>query len=89
MDQDAFAAQLTANGYTEAEVKTYEPRPVNGEHGHHFSVRGLVLEGAFPVHEGNVPTTYRPGQSFAVPEGSLHCEESGPEGAVVLVGRKS
>ena len=59
----------------------------NEPHGHDFAVRGLVLEGAFTVLQGNQSVTYRPGQVFAV-EGVAHSEEIGPEGACVLVGRK-
>lgn len=88
MDANEFEARLKADGYTEVETKSLEPRPVNGEHGHHFSVRGLVLTGAFIVTRDNEPVTYRPGEIFAVAMGEMHCEEIGPEGARILVGRK-
>lgn len=88
MDTHAFEASLKADGYTEIETKTYAPTRANGEHGHHFSVRGLVLDGAFTVIRGPDVATYRSGEVFAVPEGCLHCEEIGPVGARVLVGRK-
>ena len=88
MDTSAFEAKLKTDGYTEIEIKTYESRPANGEHGHHFSVCGLVLEGAFIVIRDQKSVTYRTGEVFAVPEGCLHCEEISPEGARVLVGRK-
>ncbi len=88
MDMTAFEQQLKADGYTEIESKAHEPRPQNGEHGHHFSVRGLVLEGAFIVTQDNKPVTYGPGDVFSVAEGDLHCEEVGAAGARILVGRK-
>jgi quercetin dioxygenase-like cupin family protein len=88
MDTQTFENQLRADGYTEIEIKRFEPRPANGEHGHHFDVRGLVLDGAFIVIEDDKAVTYRPGDTFAVPNGRLHCEEIGPEGARVLIGRK-
>lgn len=88
MDTSAFEAKLKTDGYTEIEIKTYDPRPANGEHGHHFSVRGLVLEGAFIVISDHKPVTYRTGEIFTVPKGCLHCEEISPEGARVLIGRK-
>jgi quercetin dioxygenase-like cupin family protein len=88
MDQQTFETQLRADGYTEIEIKSYEPKPANGEHGHHFDVRGLVLDGAFIVIADNQPVTYRPGDIFTVPNGRLHCEEIGPEGARVLIGRR-
>jgi quercetin dioxygenase-like cupin family protein len=88
MDPHAFEASLKADGYTEIETKTYAPTSANGEHGHQFSVRGLVLDGAFTVIRGAEVATYRTGDVFAVPEGCLHCEEIGAAGARVLVGRK-
>ncbi|MGJ4925891.1 hypothetical protein ACQR1I_11270 [Bradyrhizobium sp. HKCCYLS2038] len=88
MDTRAFEASLTADGYTEIETKTLAPTPANGEHVHHFSVRGLVLDGIFTVIRGGDAVSYRTGEVFAVPEGCLHCEEIGPAGARVVVGRK-
>ena len=88
MDAIRFEAGLKADGYQEIETKSYPPKPANGEHGHHFSVRGLVLDGAFIVTQEGKPTTYRPGDVFAVEADRLHCEEVGPEGTRLLVGRK-
>ena len=88
MDTHAFEAKLKTDGYTEIEIKTYDPHPPNGEHGHHFSVRGLVLDGTFIVIRDQQPVTYRTGEVFAVLEGCLHGEEIGPDGARVLIGRK-
>ena len=88
MDTSAFEAKLKTDGYTEIEIKTYDPHPPNGEHGHHFSVRGLVLDGTFIVIRDQQPVAYRTGEVFAVLEGCLHGEEIGPEGARVLIGRK-
>ena len=88
MDAHRFEAELKAGGYTEIETKSYPSRPANGEHGHHFSVRGLILDGEFTVTLEGAPTTYRPGDVFAVAEGRLHCEAVGPDGVTLMVGRK-
>ncbi|MEZ5853344.1 MAG: hypothetical protein R3D67_00820 [Hyphomicrobiaceae bacterium] len=88
MDIATFEAQLKADGFQEIETKRLDPKPVNGEHGHHFGVRGLVIEGAFTVTLEGVERTYRAGEIFAVEAGQLHFEEVGPEGAKVMVGRK-
>jgi hypothetical protein len=86
----AFDAELRADGYTEIEIKTYPPAPANGQHGHHFNVRGLVLDGVFTVGHTTGPAAvdYRPGEVFMVANGDLHHEQIGPEGARVLVGRR-
>lgn len=88
MDKDEFAAQLRSDGYSEIETKAIASRPANEGHGHSYAVRGLVLAGAFTVIQDQKPTTYRPGEIFAVPAGCVHSEEVGAEGAQILVGRK-
>lgn len=88
MDAAVFEAKLREDGYSEIETKTLAPRPANGEHGHHFSVRGLVQAGTFIVTQEGEEKAYGAGDIFAVPEGRLHFEEVGPEGATILVGRK-
>ncbi len=88
MDTRVFEAELKADGFLEVEIKSLDPRPANGEHGHHFCVRGVVLDGAFIVTQANQEVTYRAGDVFFVPNGDLHCEAVGPEGARILVGRR-
>ena len=88
MQASEFEAGLRADGYGEIETKRLEPRPANGDHPHHFSVRGLVLDGAFTVTIEGVERCYRPGEVFEVAEGRLHNEAVGPEGAHILVGHK-
>jgi len=88
MNSNDFEANLKADGYSEIETQSLQPRPAKGQHGHHFSIRGLVLAGAFTVTQDDRRVTYGPGEIFAVAEGHPHDEEVGPEGARVLVGRK-
>jgi quercetin dioxygenase-like cupin family protein len=88
MNENDFAAGLIADGYTEIATQRLEPRPAEGQHGHHFAIRGLVLAGSFTVTQDNQPTTYRPGQVFTVADGHPHDESVGPEGARVIIGRK-
>ncbi|MDX2155260.1 MAG: hypothetical protein SFW09_02025 [Hyphomicrobiaceae bacterium] len=88
MDTATFEAGLKADGYAEIERKRYEPRPANGEHGHHFSVRGLILDGAFIVTLEGRERTYHKGEVFEVDAGRMHYEAVGPEGVELIVGRK-
>jgi quercetin dioxygenase-like cupin family protein len=88
MERAQFEAALRRDGYLEIEAKTLEPRPANGDHGHHFSVRGLVTAGAFIITRDGLARSYGPGEIFEVPEGCLHNEAVGPEGASIVVGRK-
>lgn len=88
MDTSAFEAGLRADGYNEIERKRYEPRPANGEHGHHFSVRGLILAGTFIVTKQGTPRAYKAGEVFEVSADTMHFEEVGPDGVELIVGRK-
>ncbi|MFM9939837.1 MAG: cupin domain-containing protein [Hyphomicrobiaceae bacterium] len=88
LDTVSFESRLKTDGYVEIERKRYEPRPANGEHGHHFSVRGLILDGAFIITLEGVERTYRPGEIFEVEAGRMHFEAVGQEGVELLVGRK-
>ena len=56
---------------------------------HNFDVRAMVLKGAITITSGNQAKTYRPGDTWDLARGCLHAESYGPEGAVVLLGRKS
>lgn len=87
MTENEFEAQLKADGYTEVETQTLEPRPGKGRHRHLFAIRGLVLSGTFIVTRDEA-VTHKAGQIFDVPEGQLHDESIGPDGARILVGRK-
>jgi len=88
MNEDEFAEELRADGYTEIQTQSLEPRPAKGEHGHPFTIRGLVLSGTFIVTQDNERTIYGPGEVFVVEHDHPHDESIGPEGARVLVGRK-
>lgn len=87
MNESDFTAQLRADGFTEIETQSLDPRPGKGRHRHLFEIRGLVLAGTFVVTI-DATVTHTAGQTFAVAEGQLHDESIGPEGARVLVGRK-
>jgi quercetin dioxygenase-like cupin family protein len=88
METNAFEAGLTADGYVEIETKNLPPKPENGEHGHHYAVRGMVLGGTFIVREAGRVSTYRAGDVFAVAADILHTEETGADGARIVIGKK-
>ena len=61
---------------------------VNPEHAHEFDARLLVIEGAMTINAERHERTYRAGDSFAMTAGCRHTEQSGPEGARYLAGRR-
>ena len=87
MDQQTFEADLKRDGY-EAYTNTTPGAKVNPEHSHPFDVRAMELQGALTLSTGGKTTTYRSGEVFTMARGCLHSESYGPEGAVILAGRK-
>jgi hypothetical protein len=79
MDRQTFEAGLKRDGY-EILTNTTAGVKVNPEHSHPYDVRAMVLKGAITITSANEAKTYK--------RGCLHSESYGPEGAVVLFGRK-
>jgi quercetin dioxygenase-like cupin family protein len=87
MDQQSFESTLKSEGY-EVATNTTPGAKVNPEHSHPFDVKGLVLQGTFTLTREGKTDTYKPGETFVMERGCLHYESYGPDGAVVVVGRK-
>ena len=87
MNQQTFEAELKRDGY-DVMTNTTAGAKVNPEHTHPFDLRAMVMSGALTLHRDGSVHTYRTGEIFNVPRGCLHSESYGPEGAVVLFGRK-
>lgn len=88
MTRSEFEAQLKIDGFAEIEAKQQPARAENGEHTHHFTVRGFIERGEMLIRKDGIQKSYRPGDVFNVPMGQLHSEAYGPEGADIIVGRK-
>jgi quercetin dioxygenase-like cupin family protein len=87
MDTQSFEASLKGEGY-DVQTSTTPGAKVNPEHSHPFDVKALVLKGAVTLTREGKTDTYKPGEVFTMVRGCQHFESYGPEGAVVLVGRK-
>jgi hypothetical protein len=88
MDAMTFETKLRADGFVEIERKRLDARPANGEHGHHWNTRGLILDGVFTITRGDTARSYRAGETFEVAADELHFEEVGSGGVELMVGRK-
>ena len=87
MNQQAFEAELKKQGY-DVMTNTTSGAKVNPEHSHPFDVKAMVLKGAMTLTREGTSQTYKPGEVFTMTRGCLHHESYGPEGAVVLLGRR-
>ena len=87
MDTHVFESELKRDGY-DVMTNTTAGAKVNPEHSHPFDIRAMVLKGALTMNRDGQSQTFRPGEIFTMPRGCLHYESYGPEGAVVLLGRR-
>ncbi len=87
MDRETFEADLVREGYAMTEGRK-DPCAPNPMHTHDFDARLLVLEGAFTLTLEDGPHTYRPGESFSVPAGTMHSEGFGPDGCAYVAGKR-
>lgn len=87
MDTHAFESELKRDGY-DVMTNTTAGAKVNPEHSHPFDIRAMVLKGALTMNRDGKSQTFKPGEVFVMPRGCLHYESYGPEGAVVLLGRR-
>ncbi len=83
-----FDAALRRDGYEprETTIAAGEERPL---HTHPWDTSLLVLEGTFTLTTEDSARTYTLGESFDVAAGMIHGERIGPEGARLLVGRRT
>ena len=89
MNQIQFQQRLRDNGFGEGEIKTYPPNADGPMHTHDFNVLLLVLEGPFALASEDGVTTFQTGQVCELAAGVRHVEQTGPEGARVLLSKKA
>ena len=87
MNTAEFDTDLRSDGYRVVNTSV-KPNLLSPNHCHDFDAKSLVLGGEITITCNNTPTTYRAGQCFAVPCGTMHAEHVGPEGVALLSGRR-
>ena len=87
MDQVGFERAAERDGFKVARTEM-TPGRTTPEHDHAWDIRGMVLEGRFTVDIGGSARTYGPGDVFEVSAGVMHSERDGPNGGLLLVGRR-
>ena len=88
MNRSEFEADLRREGYEvrEGEIKPDEHRAA---HAHGFDARLLVLDGSITLVFGDDRQTFGPGDSCAVPAGTMHEEHTEADGVRYVSGRRS
>jgi quercetin dioxygenase-like cupin family protein len=88
MNEAEFKQACLDQGYGAAEALECEPNMTGDMHTHEFSAFAMVTRGEFTVMLENGPVTHKPGEVCKVDAGTLHAEQSGADGATLLVGKK-
>jgi quercetin dioxygenase-like cupin family protein len=88
MDRAAFIAELERDGYEIVE-REMAANHINPEHAHDFDARVMVLAGEITITRDGTATTYRAGDSCAMPRGCRHAEQVGREGVSYIAGRRT
>lgn len=88
MTLQEFEASVLAEGYSPAQNVERAASFSMGEHQHPFDAYALVTAGEFFITVGSIRHSYKTGDIFQLPAGTLHHENSGPQGASYIVGRR-
>lgn len=88
MDVAAFQDRLRRDGYV-TEISGIAPDVSRAPHAHPFDVAALVIEGALTLTCDGRQQTYRPGDEFTMPAGTMHGEDTGADGVRYVVGRRT
>lgn len=89
MTEDQFRSQLSAAGYGEPTITSYEPNADGAFHTHDFSAMLMVTSGEFHLVLEDRTDVMTEGDWCEVPAGTVHYEKSGADGASVLAGKKN
>ena len=85
---DKFRAEALADGADEVAERRWNPGQLVPPHTHPFDARALVTAGEMWLTQGGETRHLRAGETFFVPQGTLHSEMYGPQGATYWVARK-
>jgi quercetin dioxygenase-like cupin family protein len=88
MNKAEFEADLLREGY-EVREGGMEPNVHREAHAHGFDARVFVLDGSITLVFGDDRHTYGPGDSCAVPAGTMHEEHTEADGVRYVAGRRS
>ncbi len=88
MNEAQFRQQLHEQGYGEAQPVEFEPNFAADMHTHDFSAFVLVTGGAFTLVTEDGSVTHQPGEACTLAAGTLHSEQTGTDGATILLAKK-
>ncbi len=88
MTEEEFRNQLAAAGYGEPSTTAYGPNADGEFHTHDFSALLMVTDGEFQVVLEDETKVLKSGDWCEVVAGTVHCEQTGANGATVVAGTR-
>ena len=88
MNEAQFRRRLREQGYGEPQTLEFEANMAKDMHVHDFSASVLVLSGEFTLVTEDESATHRPGETCRLAAGTPHSEQTGADGASILIGKK-
>ena len=88
MNEQALAAQLLREGFSHSFVWEDGPHAHYPEHTHRTETAHIILSGEMTLTMAGETRTYRSGERFDVPAGTVHAAKMGPSGCRYLVGER-
>ena len=83
-----YEAEALSKGFDAVLVRRWDPHAVIDEHAHPFDASAVVVEGEMWLTEAGKTRHLLPGDTFELPQGTLHSERYGVEGATYWVARR-
>ncbi len=88
MNEAQFKEQAQAQGYAEAQVLELAANLTGDMHTHDFSAFAFVVRGEFTMVTEDGSATHQPGEACKLAAGTLHAEQTGANGATILLAKK-
>ena len=89
MNEEEFRKLAKDKGYGEIEILEVEPGPKEEMHTHEHSILSLVLNGKFTMTTDTGTKVFITGDMCDNPAGTIHKEQTGPEGGSLLIAKKT
>jgi quercetin dioxygenase-like cupin family protein len=89
MNEEEFRNLAKEKGYGEIELQKVDSGPEEEMHAHEHSVLSLVFSGKFTMTTDNGTKVFISGDMCENPAGTMHKEQTGPEGGSFLFAKKS
>jgi mannose-6-phosphate isomerase-like protein (cupin superfamily) len=88
MDLRTLESQLRSEGFKHTFVWQDGPQAFYPDHTHAGLTAHIILDGEMTLTMNGQSQTYRAGDRFDVPAGTVHSAQMGPRGCRYLVGEK-